>query len=325
MTIAIAIAGVLASSPDEPASAAIDLEWHGIAGCPDAIAVRDRWEAALAGTGARVHVAAEVDRTDDARWRLVLETTGPAGRGAREIVADSCDALVEAAAVIVGMVGTGALADPVDAPPVLPPPVASPPAVEPAPRAAAPTPSPASRRFLPGWGARIGGGLDIGVLPALGATIAGELSAEWRWARMTLGALHAIERKHEDDGVAGSFAIAAATIGAGPILRRGPIELAGMGKVELGAVRAEGDGVQTTYVHRHFWLALEVAGELGWAFARDWVLGASAAAVFPTRRWGFEIGETSLGTLGPVGGRFGLFLGWRRLPPLRKPPTGGQR
>jgi hypothetical protein len=329
---AAVIAGVLGSPPGEPADAdtgTIELAWHGIAGCPDAIAVRERWEAALAGTEARVRIDAAVERTADARWRLALEVTGPAGRGAREIVADSCDALVEAAGVIVGMVGTGALADAVDVPSVEPRTVApaiEAPTHEPTPASGAATPAPsATRRLVPGWGVRIGGAFDLGVLPSLGATIGGEVSAEWRRLRVTLGGLHAITRRREEDDGAGAFAIGAGTIGAGPVLRRDPIALAAMARLEVGVVRAEGEGVRTTYLHRHLWTALDLGAELGWSFARDWVLGVSAAAVFPLRRWRFAIGDASFGAIGPVGGRFGLFLGWRRLPPVRKNADGGQR
>jgi hypothetical protein len=319
-----------AAQADDADEATIELAWRAIPGCPDAVVVRERWQGALAGTDARVRIAASVERTADDRWLLQLDAVGPAGRGTRELVADSCDALVEAAAVIVGMVGRGAKDEPAATTQLEPandasdPVVAAPPVRVDSREPTPPVSSPPGR-FVPGWGVRVGGDFDVGILPSFGATIRGDVAAQWRRARLFVGGLHGVARRREGDDVAGSFSISAATIGAGPVWRRDALVLGGHVGVELGLVRAEGERVRTTYVKRYAWAAIDAGIELGWRFARDWILGISAAAVVPLRRWRFAIGDDPLGAIGSAGGRFGLWLGYERLPAVRNPDAGGQR
>jgi hypothetical protein len=206
-------------------------------------------------------------------------------------------------------------------------PVATAPAIEPAPMAsveAIPTTTTRSRARPLGWIARVGADVDVGLLPSFGATLGGSVGPSWRRARVVVGALHAIERDRVQGSVEGSFALTAGRVAAGPVLRRRALVLAGEVAVELGVVRADGRGVPVTHLRRHLWIAAGAGVELAWAFTGGWRLGAQAAAVVPMRRWDFAIGVDRLGSIGPIGGRFGVTLGYEGGRALRNSATRGQ-
>ncbi|HET6583057.1 MAG TPA: hypothetical protein VFG69_06415 [Nannocystaceae bacterium] len=323
----LALALALVGPPSLADDHGVALVWRGAPGCPDEAAVRARLDAAAGGASLRVDAQA-VPR-DGGAWTLRLALDGPAGRGARDITATSCDAAVEAAAAVVGIVARGPTPDAsvehvpppaVVVAPALAPPVAIERTSTP-PVAATPTPT---RARMPGWIARVGADVDVGLLPAVGATLGGGVGPSWRRARIVVGALHAIERDRVESPLRGSFSLTAGRITAGPVLRRRALVLAGEAGLELGLVRASGSGVPVTHVRRHLWLAATGGVELAWAIAGGWRLGAHAAVVVPTRRWAFAIGNDPLGDIGPVGGRFGITLGYEGGAALRNPAARGQ-
>jgi len=338
MSFSVRVLGIVVALVGSPAPVEVDdaqlvMRWRAPPSCPDAIAVRERWTSAMGGAAALVRVHGEVTQLAEDAWSLRLEIAGPAGSGTRELVGRSCAALVEAAAAVVGIVARGS-ADGTTNEPVAPPgpvgapaPVPRPPPTQPTtpaavrPRAAPPGPS----RRGPGWFVGVDAGLDVGLLPALGATLAARVGPSWRRIRVSLGALHAIDRSRASDAVRGSFALTAAQLAVAVPIRWRALVVAPAVGVELGLVRAEGSGVPITHVHRHLWVAVEGALELDWRFAGGWSLGGRIAAVVPMRPWEFAIGDDRLGRIGPVGGRFGLALGYESPAALRIPAAGGQR
>ena len=311
------------SRVDEPVLA---LDWDGADGCPEAIAVRERLEAAIAGGNGTIAVVARV-RHEDARWRLVLDVRGPAGEGTRELEADSCDALVESAAVVVRIAAHDTAIVPIAPPPATVIETTEAPQREPvAPVEAARAPvqaRPAARRRL-GWGVRIGGGIDVGLLPRFGGTLRAGTGPSWQRAMLEVSVVHALARTKEIGDYSGRFHMTAGSVRGGPVLRRRALVLAGLFGVEIGAVHGKGGGEIVAKESRRLWIAAEGGIELGWRFAGNWTLATDATLVIPWLRSKYEVAGQFAGRLGPAGGRFGLALRWESLPTMRIPARRGQ-
>ncbi|HWB79474.1 MAG TPA: hypothetical protein VG755_31140 [Nannocystaceae bacterium] len=313
------------SRVDEPVLA---LDWNGAEGCPDMIAVRERLESAIADGNGTIAVVARVTH-DDARWRLVLDVRGPAGEGTRELEAESCDALVESAAVVVKIAAHDTAIVPSAPPPATVIETTAAPKREPVvatraegSRTPAP-PSPAPRRRL-GWNARIGGGIDVGSLPRWGGTLRAGTGPSWQRAMLEVSVVHALARTTDRGDYSGRFRMTAGSVRGGPVLRRRALVLAGLFGVEIGAVHGKGVGMIAAKESTRLWIAAEGGVELGWRFAGGWTLVTDASLVIPWLPRKYEVAMQPVGKLGPAGGRFGLALRWESLPAMRIRPRGGQ-
>lgn len=118
-------------------ASALELVWEAPAECPTAERVRTQVEALLPGERDAISRAlqaqAQVTRAEDGRWLLHLKLTSAGNLDERDLVGDSCQALVDSVAVILALqlhptdAGAGETAPPPRAEPAPPPP---PPPVE---------------------------------------------------------------------------------------------------------------------------------------------------------------------------------------------------
>lgn len=304
----------------------LKLSWHAGDECPGADDVRARIVASLDEADADVIVHASAMRSDDGRWRMLLQVEGPGGRGVRELEGNSCDALVEAAAVVVAIVARGEVADepaldPVPEPSEPEPP--SPPTPVVAPPPVAPPPDAPARR-LPGWHVGVAGAFDAAILPRLGATLSAEIGPAWPRVIAALGVTHAIARTRREDDFAGRFSLWAATLRVGPRWQRDTFALAGLVGGELGALLASGREIPINFDRIHLWSALTAAVEVGWRFTPQWAAALSLGMAVPLRRWEFAAGDADLGAIGRIGARVGIRIVYERRGRLRNPRGGGQ-
>lgn len=317
----------------QPSSdAGLKLSWNAAGECPDTDSVHARIIASLDDADANVVVHATASRADDGRWRMLLQVEGPGGRGVRELDGESCDALVDAAAVVVAIVARG---EAIEAPPpqLVPEPSLPKPEPEPEPSPDPPftavlprfvPPPEAPARRLPGWHVGVAGAFDAAILPRLGATLSAEVGPAWPRVVAAIGVTHAIARTLREDDSAGRFSLWAATLRAGPRWQRERFVLAGLVGAELGALLAGGRGTPVTIDRTHLWSALTAAVEIGWRFAPRWQAAFSLGVAVPLRRWEFAADEVDLGSIGRIGARAGVRIAYERRGRLRIPRRGGQ-
>jgi hypothetical protein len=323
-----------ASVPElvSPGAEAVVLEWDAPGSCPDAAAVRRALagylgEAPSAEAGAAVRAVARVSERGGG-YRLSLRTETPSGVTTRQTTASDCTVLVDATAVIVAiavdpstMLARGAAApEPVAVEPAVEPgpvepepePVAAEPVaesaaepvVEPAVEPVPPTPPEPRVRF----GMRVGGGVDVGVLPGLagGVRLAGaafgrgwraELRGDSWFPRTTI----------VQDGIGGRVSLVSlGARGCGvPAVARVGLEFPLCAGLEAGAMRGDpvGDRIASPQSSRRPWLAADASAGLAWAPRRFIALVLQAELVVPILRAGFRVGEVEVHRVGPVAGR----------------------
>jgi hypothetical protein len=345
LAMAVASERTRASEPGElgvpelvsPAADAVALAWEAPAGCPDEAAVRRALagylgEAPRAEAGAAVKAVARVTRGGGA-YRLALRMETASGVDERETTATDCAVLVDATAVIVAVavdpstvLGRGdAAPQPVEPTPEPGEPEPSEPepnepepselAVEPTPApivdptgdAATPEPPP-----LPGprvrFGIRVGGGVDVGVLPGLagGLRLAGSVFGR-RWRAELRGDYWFPRTATVADGIGGRVSL----LGVGgrgcvvPGVARVALEFPLCVGLESGAMRGDavGDRVASPTTSRRFWLAADGSAGVAWAPRRFLALVLQAELVVPLVRAGFRVGEREVHRAGPVAGR----------------------
>ena len=305
---ALAALLVLADTPAHAQPAGLELRWPTVAGCP----ARAEVEAVVArlvvgGTPRPVSAVATLHRDVAPRWTLRLTLRDADGEQTRVLTSPRCQALADAAAVILA-VAAEPLAVATHVVVAEPPTVATlvvpaPPAPELAPQVAtgaarlddaladrargaaeAPPGAPASAiapqlderppelletESRPGLvpapaRARPRVGLDLQGAAALGPSgraVPGlllGLSLRWSPLRLQVRASHwfASRVHHPDRADLGvTLRLTAVTVRACPVLARGPVDLELCGGLELGALRAEGDGLQQNFVRRGLWAA----------------------------------------------------------------------
>jgi hypothetical protein len=159
-----------AAAPAAPVP--IELRWEAPAGCPDLETARAGIMRGLppAPTGVEpMQVDVVVSALDAAHWRAALALRGPDWTATRTLKGSTCDAVADAAGLVIGLALTNELQarEVVVAPPPPPPP---------------PLPPPRSTPTL-----ALALVNDVGTLP--GATTGGALALGWRWqrARVDLG------------------------------------------------------------------------------------------------------------------------------------------
>jgi len=286
---------------------------HAPAECPGAHAVEQAVSAhvgrAVPLAGVSVTIAREA-----ASWHARLQTPD----GERELEAETCDAAIEAVALVLALAA--------DAEARVPP-------TGPVPSAPSP---PGARDALPGAASghastsdtapgapppEVALGLTAGVLgevgllpaPSLGARLG--LDATFRAWRLELAGMALLPRR----GELGSSGDVAADIGwcaaELTLCRHLAGELEACASAELGQLRGEGAGVDAPQAARGTWFAWAPSAvwSAPWATPPgrwSWRLGAGAALAVVRPEFGFD-GVGVLHRPSPVSGRVWLALGWR--------------
>lgn len=302
----------------------LELEWRAPAECPQIDDVRARVDRSWAtDAGGAIEARGEITPTEDrARpWRLRMRLVAASGSAERELDGRSCDALADAAALMIAMAASGAddptpvIPEPApEPPPEIPeeppipskPPVIDTPPSETATREAASAPvapSVARRRFpRPSAELGIAGGFDAVAVPGLGATLAGAVGVHWPRLRVRAIVLHAIVRRVGD------------TPSARHRMTAGGLELCGFGNVrrwalgacghaEVGRMHSQGDGGVGLVDRGLLWAAVGLGPAAQWRFAERWMLTGAANVIVPITRRTFSVGDAAVGVIGAAGVR----------------------
>lgn len=298
---------------DEPRVA---LRWTAPEGCPAGSRVVAEVDRLLGAHGARparpLEVKAEVIAGDAGALRVHLEIEGDAGPRTRDLSAASCDALADAAALILAMTidpaAVTAAPPPVRPLPAPPPPTPLPPPPPPPPLPA-PAPSLRPRFHLAAW-ARA----DLGSLPGVSFAAGGTAALGLGALRVELGAGAAPARTQAASRPAASGATAGGEISliAGSaglcygVLPEGRLELSPCAAIELGRLHAAGFGVTTPGEGNVLWSAARLGARFAWWPMSRAAIVLRAEAAVPFARPTFVL--EGLGTVhrpGPVAGRLG--------------------
>jgi hypothetical protein len=261
----------------------------------------------------QIEAEAVVERSERA-WHLRLWVRGDETVAEREIEAQTCDALADAAATMLAVAATTppAMADqpveiPVPAPSVrqdvqpTPAPVAT---IREPTTTTPPTTVEPRRRALPPR-ARIGvlGGVDHGALPGTGGTIVAELGMHWPRVRVNAFGMYGFGRSVAAGDVAARHGYAAGGVSLCGVAPVAAFELGGCAGWELGAIFSEGTRGRALKSARSRWAAGSIGAIAGWRFATRWTLVLRVDAVIPAVRRNFLVGDELVGRIGPVGVR----------------------
>lgn len=278
----LVLRAALGAAPSPTTAAApepIELRWDAPASCPDAEAVRGhaRRRAGPRG-GVPVRAHGTVDAIDEVTWRLELVI----GSDRREIRASSCEALAEAAGLLIAVAADPALsADPPEPPAAeVPPPPPEPPAI------VAPTPAPAiepvavtepvtptAPRAPPRIGAAVRAevtGQFLRVLPAPAAVaFGGAVALRLPRARLELRGRYFLAQRarYDEAGVDAGGTIDLWTLGTSACYapRRGRLEVPICAGIELGAMVGRSFGATMPGSARALFAALPVDATVIWA------------------------------------------------------------
>lgn len=307
----------------EPASEAdpIALHWDAPASCPGADRVREHARRRMGTDGPTPVVARGTVRSIDAStWVLELSLEGEGGREDREIRAASCDALAEAAGLLIAVAadpsrastGPAVVPEPATNEPTTNEPTADDPATrEPTTRPATPSPTvvvspPPRRRRVSGAARAEIGGQFLRVLPrAADVTFGGALALRMPLSRVELRGRYALAQRVEQDGVADvGGTIDLWTLGASgcvaPRWRR--LELPICAGVELGVMRGRSFGVQEGGSARSLFVAIPIDANLIWSPIPRVGLLAGAGAAAGLLRPSFHLRDQApLFRAGPIG------------------------
>lgn len=276
-----------------PASDRFDLAWEAPAGCPDAASGRARVERFL---------GREVGRADDPQVRARVIVRSADGLfvagiaiegtdGERELSAERCDTVAEAAAYVVAAwidptVEPPALEDPAPEPAPIPTP---PPVIEPRPE---PAPKPRPRPVPRLRGAlRLGAGVGVGPLPRVAATLLGGAALLLRRVRFELAVAHWLARparRSDRPGTGGDIRLTSGAVRICPLAVVRPVEIPVCAGFEVGSMHGRGVGIEQIVSTRLLWAAFTAGVGLTWMPSRwvgPWV---DATLVVPVSRPVFE-------------------------------------
>ena len=263
------------------------LVWSAPAECPDQARVQAQVEALASADGVQamrpLEARALVERKDDGSFQLSLTLLSEGVVDQRDLVGDSCQALVDSVAVILAV-----QLNPGREPAAPAKPAAAP--APPAPKAAPPAPPPrprAPRHFQLG----LSGSGDSAALPRF--AFGSRLDLGWSPGRWYVGLAASAWLPQEQALQAGHsgrarFGWLAASLSAchawGDTLRLGPCLSA-----EVGQLTAESLGVRVPAQVAELWLA-GLGGAAFWLpLGSSWLLTSSLVAVVPLRRPHFVI------------------------------------
>jgi hypothetical protein len=262
----------------------------------------------------RIEAEAVVEPSRDGAWQLRLWVKGDDGVAEREIEAQTCDALADAAATMLAVAATEErIVAPV--PPVVVPAPAPMVSTEPAPvsapvdvRAPERASSAATRSTpprIPRPRARIAafGGVDHGAVPSTGGTIGGEVGVHWTHVRVSAFGLHAITRRVSSGDAEARHWLGAGGLSICGVAPLAAFEVGGCGAIEAGALGSRGTRGRALDEQRTLWVAGSLGALGGWRFARRWSLFVRVDAVIPVLRHRFFVGDDLVGQIGPIGVR----------------------
>jgi hypothetical protein len=221
--------------PREADAQHLTLAWEAPAGCPDRAAVRAR----LPEARRPITVRARSVRGANDRWAIHLEIDG----GARDLEADTCAELADAAVLIVSLALDGASSDP-------------------------PTP-PAPIRAAPGervrFGARALGGVDLGTLPAAAFVVSAAVTARAaRWRGEVALSWLSSQRRVSPSGFGGDFDAGRVTLRGCFVPFAHRLELRACVGVDVGLLVGAGVGVDAPDVGIAPWVAARLGAEAAW-------------------------------------------------------------
>jgi len=329
------LAGGPASPEEPPPSPVVELAWTAPAECPDGQAVLDEIVRLvgrpLGQDPTRTLVATgRVDREADGGYHLVLELRLGDARASRELSTRSCGTLLEPAAVMVAVAVDPRLDAPAqddDAPASVPeaPAVPTPPPI--AEREAGPArpqlvaagepevldelpPSvPRARaRARPRAVIGVAGGMAVGAVPRVGASLKAGVGVLLPRLRIELEGVHLFRRRMPGP-IAGTSAMLRITAARPVVCARlggSRVEVPLCGGIELGVLRAEGLGVSEPAVRRHAWVAAH--GSTGVAVrVLPWLaLRLRAGVALGLLRREFTLLGASIATTGVADARLGM-------------------
>jgi hypothetical protein len=314
----------LGAAPNARAASSIErlsLVWDAPSECPDqarVIAQLERLVRRDGASGPRLRASAHVEKLDDGGWTLRLETVSDTTRDERELLGGSCQALVDALAVMLALQLNPSEPTP-DAPSreapaekAAPPPASATPgtAVESeAVRSAAPTTENAHFQLA------MAGSLDATALPRI--AIGARVELTWnlrRWyvsagAGLWLSQQQAIAPGHSGHA---SFGFRTLSLGGCHATWGQPVRLGPCLAAEVGQLSAESSGVRAPGQVDQPWLA--ALGGVGFwlPLGESARLTSSLWVVVPLRRPSFVIeGVGAIHQPRPAGGRVALGLAWR--------------
>jgi hypothetical protein len=332
----MAMAAILSSAGFAAGAEPIELGWRAPSECPSAEAVRAELVDLLGAEHASERVRVDIAVVHEPRGyvaAIVLEVG--MHRSERELVAEHCDALADAAALVIAVtvdpahavVGDEVVPEPVVvAEPAPPTPTPTPVTTSQQSRATAtsivqkPPPLRPARRRTPGFHARVFGGLDTGATPGPTGTLGAAVGLRGRWFRAELDGSWAFGRERTVPGGAGASARIArgslAVRGCG-VPGRGRIEVPLCAALEAGALVGRGEGATVQPATAVLpWVAFSGGPALAISVVPRVALLIGADVVVPLWRARFEIGDVDAFRPARVGMRalLGVELRWGARP-----------
>jgi hypothetical protein len=298
---ALALASPGATAPDD--DSAVALQWEAPAACPDVAALRgelERYVSADAQRGDRPLRVHALVREDAGRFVLDLELDAEGGIMRQRIVAERCEVLASATALVIAVLldPAGVVERVEPSPPPVEPPIATAAPVTPTP-VTTPTAAPKRRRSLQAIlrVAALGG---TGVLPRFGAGFTAAAGIRGRLFRAELVATGMLPQRARAEGEDAGARVDAWTIGPRgcvvPEVRT--VELPVCTGLDAGQIRARGFGLQTALRPVAPWVAIPLSASVLWAPAaasRRFAFGPGVEAWVATTRPRFGIDD-----LGPL-------------------------
>ncbi|MCY0993507.1 hypothetical protein OV203_40590 [Nannocystis sp. ILAH1] len=312
---------LLAAGEAAAAPSWLELRWPDVAGCPTREEVEATALRLTAGESPQ-SVTAEASITADAAgYTLDLRVHDSGGAQQRILHSPKCEALAGATAVILAVAAApiGVSARVVAAPTpgdalevdLTPLPITGPPAPAPA-TDLAPTPSPSSSpsRLRPGLAIGFGAAAGIGPSQRFTAGLSGNVSLLWRRVRLDLrgsGWFPGLARASDLPGIGVKLQLAAGAVRGCPRLVRRTVSLELCAGLELGALLAEGAGLQQNDRSRGLWAAGLLAPGVRWQPLRWLSLGIEVEGLvaFTRRQYRASDADTLVYTVPPVGVRLG--------------------
>ncbi|MGH1348402.1 MAG: hypothetical protein ACRBN8_43015 [Nannocystales bacterium] len=315
------------------------LEWTAPQGCPAQDEAKQRLAAALGETsGSPLDARAVITETSDARFQLALTLSrdGEAA-GTRTLEGETCAEVSDAALLIVAIAIDPNAAEALTATEPVPEPEPEPepepipepePVAEPEPEPVPePEPEPEPEPDLEpvptppvpvGVDLVLGGGFGLGVLPSVGGVVDLHVAARIRRWRIELGATYETPREQtssSDPTVGGRFFVWSVDARACPVFGRNALTVPLCVGARAGLMHGTGIGDLESDSAASPWVGASVAPTLLWrppaAADGRLILGARAEGSVSLTRPGFETtGQTPLFEGGPLGGQFGVLLGF---------------
>lgn len=267
-----------AAPRDEPTAARFDVRWTAPDGCPDAAFVRPRVERFLGrpiGAPGDPDVVAEVVvAANDGLFVATITIDG----APRELSAERCDTVAEAAAYVVAAWIDPSVEPPASDEPAAPTEAIAPtegpvaPRVEPVPAVTGPTTTRAARPRLRA-AIRVGAMLGVGALPRVGPGLGGGVALMLGRVRVALDVAHLFARparRSDRPDVGGDIRLTSAAARICPLVVLRPVEVPLCAGVELGSMHGRGVGIDAAERRRLLWAALTAGVGLIWMPSR-WV------------------------------------------------------